>query len=791
MTKVVSPHIIKISMLLVTLMLVIYPAIATDLKQTNLVSDVSGLAMSTDPNLVNPWGLARSPTSPWWVSDNGMGISTLYNGSGIMQHLMVTIPPSGSAPTGVVFTSGAGFGSVFVFVSEDGRVSSLIPAKDPTNTIVKVDNSKKGAVYKGVTMANRGGKNYLYVANFHDGTVEVFDIDFKEISLGDKFEDDKIPKGFAPFNIVNIDGDLFVTFAKQDADKHDDVAGPKLGYVDKFSPDGNLLMRLENGDWMNSPWGVALAPDHFGNFSNKLLVGNFGSGNIGTFDPKNGKFKGLLEDNEGNITIDGLWALVFGNNANAGPSNALFFTAGIQGESHGLFGMISTGNISGNGGGGGDHGPVSDPTLDNAQKLVLQGKQIFRFDTFGDEVFWGDTLKIHQAIAGDSNGGIGPGVSPNTALAVGLKVDVDALPQSLVDSLTKGMVDLNNSSTTLALIKLNAVVGINGTFDSNGTIQSIGITCAACHSTVDDSFAPGIGHRLDGWANRDLNVGAIVNLSPDLTPIANLLSVTEPTVRTVLNSWGPGKFDAELFLDGKAFNPQQVTDGVVTGTDVPGATLIPNAYGLAGYNQHTWTGAWGSVPYWNAFVGVLEMHGIGTFFDPRLDNAAKFPIAAANGFGHIKINPDNDQITSKLPALQFYQLALASPIPVDGIDFNASAATLGDSLFSGKAQCNNCHVEPLWTEPGWNLHKPSDIGIDSFEADRAPDGVYKTMNLGGIFVRENGKFMKPENKGRFYHDGRFKTLLDVVNHYDKLLTLGLTDEEKSNLVEYLKSLSSP
>ncbi len=432
-----------------------------------------------------------------------------------------------------------------------------------------------------------------------------------------------------------------------------------------------------------------------------------------------------------------------------------------------------------------------DPILENANRKVMEGRQIFRFDTFGDEAFWGGTLKLHQAIAGAANGGTGPGVNPKTALAVGLKVDVDALPGNLIIDLKKGRVNLDDPATTLALLKLNAVVGINGSFDETGKLSSVGITCAVCHSTVDDSFAPGIGHRLDGWANHDLNVGAIVNLSPDLTPVAGLLGVPEPTVRAVLNSWGPGKFDAELFLDGKAFNPQQVTDGVVTGTDVSGATLIPNAFGLSGFNQHTWTGSWGSLPYWNAFVAVLEMHGKGRFFDPRLDNAAKFPIAASNGFGHVQINPDDDMVTSKLPALQFYQLALPSPVPQAGVDFDEEAAARGDELFSGKAMCNNCHVEPLWTEPGWNLHKPSEIGVDSFQADRAPDGVYKTMNLGGIFVRERGLFMKPENKGRFYHDGRFKTLLDVVDHYDKFLSLGLTSQEKSDLVEYLKSLSSP
>src|SRR6266545_3663037 len=267
----------------------------------------------------------------------------------------------------------------------------------------------------------------------------------------------------------------------------------------------------------------------------------------------------------------------------------------------------------------------ASPKLD----LISQGKQIFRFDTFGDEDFWGGQLQLHQAIEGAQFGGVGPGVSPNAALAVGLKVDVQALPDSLQTQLKKGQVDLKDPAVTLALLKLNAVVGITGFFNSDGSLSSIGIQCALCHSTVDDSFASGIGNRLDGWANRDLNVGAIVALSPDLSPFVDLLGVDEATVRTVLNSWGPGKFDAELVLDGKAFNPQQKTDGIVTGTNVSGATLIPPAFGLAGVNLHTWTG-WGSVPYWNAFVANIEMHGQGTFFDPRLDDAKQFPVAARN-----------------------------------------------------------------------------------------------------------------------------------------------------------------
>ena len=409
--------------------------------------------------------------------------------------------------------------------------------------------------------------------------------------------------------------------------------------------------------------------------------------------------------------------------------------------------------------------------------LIKEGKQIFRFDTFGDEDFWGGQLKLHEAIEGEQFGGVGSGVSPKTALAVGLKVDVQALPKSLQRQLKQGKVDLDDPAVTLALLKLNAVVGVTGFFNSDGSLSTIGITCALCHSTVDDSFAPGIGHRLDGWANRDLNVGAIVALSPDLSPFETLLGVDRATVLTVLNSWGPGKYDAELNLDGKAFNPQQVTNGVVTGTNVPGATLLPSAFGLAGVNLHTYTG-WGSVPYWNAYVANLQMHGKGTFYDPRLDNAAQFPIAAANGFGHIQTPEDEDLITPKLPALHAYQISLQAPLPPEG-SFDPAAAARGDALFEGKAMCASCHVPPLYTEPGWNLHTPEEMGIDSFQADRSPDHRYRTTPLKGLWTR---------TKGGFYHDGRFATLMDVVNHYDTLFDLKLTDGEKSDLVEYLKSL---
>jgi hypothetical protein len=388
---------------------------------------------------------------------------------------------------------------------------------------------------------------------------------------------------------------------------------------------------------------------------------------------------------------------------------------------------------------------------------------------------------------------VGPGVSPVTALSLGLKVDVDALPANLVQAIRLGHVNLNDPATTLALLKLNAVVGLTGFFNSQGTLRSMGIQCALCHSTVDNSLTFGIGHRLDGLANRDLNVGAIVAVAPSLQPVADLLSlggstVTVADVRNVLNSWGPGKFDAELFLDGKAANPQQVTNGIVTATNVPGATLIPNARGLAGHNLHTWTGGWGTVTYWNAFVAVDEMHGIGTFFDARFDNAAQFPIAAAAGLGHVSVDPDHDQVTSKLPALHLFQLALPALQPRPNVDFDPAAAARGDELFSGKANCNSCHHEPLWTEPGWNQHTANEMKIDSFEADRAPGDAYRTMNLAGIFIHERGLFMNATNKGHFYHDGRFRTLLDVVNSYNDRFGLGLTDSEKHDLVEYLKSL---
>ena len=405
--------------------------------------------------------------------------------------------------------------------------------------------------------------------------------------------------------------------------------------------------------------------------------------------------------------------------------------------------------------------PLDKPELDPA--LVAEGKEIFRFDTFGDEVFWTDVLHIDKAILGVANGGFGSGVSPATALGVGLKVDAEALPASLVTSINNGDVDLDDPATTVALLELNAVVGLKGSFDTDGKLISLGVTCAVCHSTVDDSFSPGIGKRLDGWANRDLNVGAILSLSDNLQPIGDLLDVDVATLKTVLAAWGPGKYDAVLFLDGKAQRP----DGTIK------PDLIPSAYGMQGIELTTYTG-WGSLSYWNNMVAVNEMHGIGNFSDPRINDAAKYPVATENGLYNVTVG--NDLVTSKLPALREYQLSLDPPVPPAG-SFDQASADLGEALFTGKANCANCHKAPIFADNV--LHTPEEMGIDNYEASRSPTGKYRTTPLRGLFAR---------TKGGFYHDGRYATLGDVVNHYNDDFQLGLTSTERDNLVEYLKSL---
>ena len=409
--------------------------------------------------------------------------------------------------------------------------------------------------------------------------------------------------------------------------------------------------------------------------------------------------------------------------------------------------------------------PVDPSIMQNAQRMVEEGQRIFRFDTFGDEAFWGDQLQLHRAIAGAKFGGVGPGLSPAKALELGLKVDAEMVPPDVAQGIKSGKVDLNDPANTLVLLKANAVVGVTAFANPDGSVRSMGIQCALCHSTVDDSFSKGIGKRLDGWPNRDLNVGAIVALAPNLKPFTDMLRVDEPTVKKVLNSWGPGKYDAELDKDGKAFGPGGKS----------AATLLPAAFGLAGVNLHTYAG-WGSVTYWNAYVANTQMHGKGTFFDPRLKDKGQFPVAARMGSDNIRNTPD--LITPKLAALHFYQLAIPAPRPPHG-SFDATAASRGEGVFNGAAKCSTCHVPPLFTEPGWSMHTAKEIGIDDFQSDRSPDKHYRTTPLAGLFTRM---------KGGFYHDGRFPTLDAVVNHYDDHFDLNLTAAQKRDLVEYLKSL---
>jgi len=369
----------------------------------------------------------------------------------------------------------------------------------------------------------------------------------------------------------------------------------------------------------------------------------------------------------------------------------------------------------------------SDEPLDAA--LVAQGKEIFRFDTFGDEQYWTDTLRMHEVIQ--------RGVSPATALGVGLKVDVDALPAALREALAAGRVDLGSPATTLALLKLDAVVGLKGqvqTVSGRDTLLRVGITCALCHSTVDDSFTKGIGRRLDGWANTDLNPGAIVALSP---------AVSE-NLRAVLRTWGPGKYDPRINFDGLST-----------------PLVLPPAYGLRGVARETYT-AEGPVSYWNAYVAVTQMHGHGSFSDPRLG---------------VRIVQTPDLVTPKLDALRQYQLSLAAPAPPAG-SFDAAAAARGRAVFAGAGQCATCHAGTTFTDvDAGRLHAPSETGMDPRYAARTTQKAYRTTPLRGLWQH-----------APYFHDGSAATLRDVVAHYDRVRNLRLTDAQQRDLVEYLKTL---
>jgi hypothetical protein len=404
-----------------------------------------------------------------------------------------------------------------------------------------------------------------------------------------------------------------------------------------------------------------------------------------------------------------------------------------------------------------------------ASKLLNEGREVFRYDTFGSEEFWGGELRLHQALADQKRGGLGAGITPKQALELGLKVDVGKLPKILFQAIKGRSVSLEEPKTTLELLKADAVVGVKAFFDDpeDGLKPtSIGIRCSLCHSTVNDSLTKGIGGRLDGWPNRDLDVGAIIALAPNLKPFADQLQVDEATVRKVLKSWGPGRYDAELNQDGKAFRP----DGKSA------ATLLPAAFGLAGINQHTYTG-WGGIPYWNAYVATTQMHGKGVFVDARLKDRQRFPVAMRAGHHDVRRKPD--LVTPKLAALHYYQLSIPAPTP-EKDTYDQAQAKRGMTVFEGKGKCATCHVPPLYTEPGWAMHSAEEMGIDDFQAERSPDkNFYRTTPLRGLFVRA---------KGGFYHDGRFPDLPAVVAHYERVLKLGLSEPERADLIEFLKSL---
>jgi uncharacterized protein (TIGR03118 family) len=347
------------------------PALANDegYAQTNLVSDLPGIAKVLDSNLKNPWGISHSSTSPWWVSDNNGNVATLYDGNGerfphpappATTPLVVNIPtpsaPTGGTPTGNVFNGNANDffvsdginkgSSLFIFATEDGTIAGWSPTVNRTQAFIAVDHSLipkagEGAVYKGLALAQTEAGQRLYAANFRAGTVDVFDGSFKPVGRRGAFTDSKVPAGFAPFGIQSIGDRIYVTYAKQNADRHDDVRGPGNGFVDVFSTEGKLLERLIRRGRLNSPWGLTVAPQNFGEFSGDLLVGNFGDGRINAYDGRSGEFKGTLRKPNGTpIEIEGLWGIAFGNGQTAGPKNTLFFAAGINGEADGLFGTL-------------------------------------------------------------------------------------------------------------------------------------------------------------------------------------------------------------------------------------------------------------------------------------------------------------------------------------------------------------------------------------------------------------------------------------------------------------------
>jgi hypothetical protein len=364
-------------------------------------------------------------------------------------------------------------------------------------------------------------------------------------------------------------------------------------------------------------------------------------------------------------------------------------------------------------------------------RLVAQGKSIFRFETYGDETFWTDTLRLHEVIRS--------AVSPKAAVSVGLKVDVDALPAEVKAGLQARTVDLNDPATTVTLLKLGAVVGVVGQVNASNTLTRVGISCAFCHSTVDNSFDKGIGRRLDGWPNRDLNVGAIIALSPALTSAQ----------KAVYNSWGPGMYDPRFNQDGK---------------NMP--VVIPPAFGLRHVKREIYTGD-DTISYWNAYVAITQMHGHGHFVDPRIS---------------VDVNNPPDLVSSKLKPLRVYQFSLETPEPLAG-NFDAERAKRGRAVFNGVAGCAKCHLGSTYTDvnAGLRLHTAAEVGQDAAYAERSATGLYRTTPLRGLWH-------PPQLEGPYFHDGNAATLTEAVNHYVQLFGLSLTAQQRADLVEFLKTL---
>ena len=375
-------------------------------------------------------------------------------------------------------------------------------------------------------------------------------------------------------------------------------------------------------------------------------------------------------------------------------------------------------------------GPASASRGPMNPALIAQGKDIFRFDTYGDETFWTDTLRMHEVIH--------TAVSPTTALSVGLKVDVDALPAAVKAALVNHTIDLNDPATTVALLKLGAVLGVIGHVDADNTLTAVGVTCAFCHSTVDNSFAPGIGHRLDGWANRTLNVGAIVALSPALTAAQ----------KAVYNSWGPGMYDPRFNIDGQ---------------NIP--VVIPPAFGLRNVAREIYTGG-DTISYWNAYVAITQMHGHGHFADSRIG---------------VTVDNPPDLVSSKLAALRTYQFSLETPQPIPGT-YDVAAAQRGRQVFNAVADCASCHRSSVYTDVHQGvLHTPSEVGQDPIYALRSATKLYRTTPLRGLWH-------PPQLTGPYFHDGHAATLEAAVDHYVQLQGLSLTTQQRKDLIEYLKTL---